>query len=146
MTKNSNNAFILSVIYRHPSGDVNDFISVLNQKIASFGPKQKCYFLSDLNINVDPNKSMESATDNMHMLSSNNCYVQIDKPTQMENNSNNITGFEINACPRQAEIASGKLFYGLTCPTGKLTKHSISNNIKQDYLETLSRSAVLAIK
>ena len=44
--KNSNNAFILGVIYRHPSGDVNDFISVLHQKIASFGPKQKCYFFS----------------------------------------------------------------------------------------------------
>ena len=38
--KNSNNAFILGVIYRHPSGDVNEFISVLNKKIASFGPKK----------------------------------------------------------------------------------------------------------
>ena len=28
------------------------------------------------------------------------------------------TGFEINACLRLAEIASGKLFFGLTCPTG----------------------------
>ena len=32
--------------------------------------------------------------------------------------------FIINACWRQAEIASVKLFFGLTCPTGKLTKYS----------------------
>ena len=39
--KNSSNTVIpvLGVIYRHPSGDVNDFIRVLNQKISSFGPK-----------------------------------------------------------------------------------------------------------
>ena len=57
-----------------------------------------------------------------------------------------ITGFEINACPRQAEIASGKLFFGLTCPTGQLTKYSIFNNIKQDYLEMQFMSAFVAIK
>ena len=39
------------------------------------------------------------------------------------------TGFEIIACPRQAEIASGKLFLGLTCGMGKLTKYSVLNNI-----------------
>ena len=31
-------------------------------------------------------------------------------------------GFEINACPWQAEITSCKLFLDLTCPMGKLTK------------------------
>ena len=51
--KNSNKAFILGVNYRRPSGDVNDFMTVLNQKIARFRPKQKSYILSDLNINVN---------------------------------------------------------------------------------------------
>ena len=55
-------------------------------------------------------------------------------------------GFEINACPRQVEIASGKLFFGLTCPAGKLTKNSVLNNIKQDYLEMKFWSAFIAIK
>ena len=56
--KNSSNTVIpvLGVIYRHPSGDVNDFIRVVNQKIASFRPKQNCYVVGDLNINVDPIK------------------------------------------------------------------------------------------
>ena len=88
--KNSNNAFILGVIFCHPIGDVHDFISVLNQKIASFGPKQKCYILGDLNINVDPSKSTESATDYMYMLYSNNCYMPIDKSTRVGNNTNTI--------------------------------------------------------
>ena len=88
--KNSNNAVILGAIHGHPSGDDNDFITVLNQKIASFGPKQKCYILGDLNINVDPNKSTESATDYMHMLSSNNCYMLIDKLTRVGNNTNTV--------------------------------------------------------
>ena len=79
-----NHAFILDVIYRHPCGDVNGFISVLNQKIASFGPKQKCYFLGDLNINVDPIKSTQSVTDYMHMLSNNNCLMLIDKSARKE--------------------------------------------------------------
>ena len=81
---------ILGAIHRHSSGDVNDFITVLNQKIASFGPKQKCYILGDLNINVDRNKSAESATDYMHMLSGNNCYMLIDKLTRVGNNSNTV--------------------------------------------------------
>ena len=55
-------------------------------------------------------------------------------------------GFEIKACPRQAEIASSKLFFGLICPTGKVTKYSILNNIKQDYLEMQFKSAFVAIK
>ena len=55
-------------------------------------------------------------------------------------------GFEINVCPSQAEIASGKLFFGLTCPTGKLTKYSVLNNLKQDYLEMQFISAFVAIK
>ena len=45
----------------------------------------------------------------------------------------NLSRFEINACPRQPEIASGKLFFDLTCPTSKLTKYSVLNNIKQDF-------------
>ena len=41
-------------------------------------------------------------------------------------------GFEINACPKQAEIASGKLFFAFTCPTAKLIKCSL---LSKDYLE-----------
>ena len=56
------------------------------------------------------------------------------------------TGFEINACPRQAEIALSKLFFDLTCPTGKLNKYRVLGNVKQDYLEMQFRSAFVAIK
>ena len=45
----------------------------------------------------------------------------------------NLSGFEINACPRQPEIASGKLFFDLTCRLSKLTKYSVLNIIKQDF-------------
>ena len=86
--ENPNNAIILGVIYRHPSGNVDYFINVLNQKIASFRSKQKCYIFGYLNINVDPNKRKENATDYMHMLSSNNCCMLIGKPTLVGNNSN----------------------------------------------------------
>ena len=59
------------------------------------------------------------------------------------------SGVEINACPMQTKIASGKLFFGLTCPMGKLPKCNVLNNIKQnkqDYLEMQLRSAFGAIK
>ena len=59
------------------------------------------------------------------------------------------TGFEINACPLargKLKLPRAKLFFGLACPTGKLTKYSILNNIKQDYLEMQFRSAFVAIK
>ena len=90
LTKIPTMFFILDVIYRHPSGDVNDFIRVLIQKIASFGPKLKCYSLGDLNINVDTNKRTESGTKYVHMLSNNNCYMLIDKPMRVRNNPNTI--------------------------------------------------------
>ena len=61
----------------------------LNAQLCSFGPKQKCYILGDLNINADPNNSTESSTDYMHMLSSN-CCMLIDKPTRVGNISNTI--------------------------------------------------------
>ena len=56
------------------------------------------------------------------------------------------TGFEINARPKKAEIASGKLYFRLTCPTDKLTKYSVLNNIKQNYLGMQFRCAFVAIK
>ena len=43
-----------------------------------------------MNVTVDRNKSTESATEYMHMLSSNNCYTLIDKATRVGNNSNII--------------------------------------------------------
>ena len=59
------------------------------------------------------------------------------------------SGVKINACPMQTKIASGKLFFGLSCSMGKLTKCSVLNNIKQkkqEYLEMQFRSAFGAIK
>ena len=52
----------------------------------------------------------------------------------------------LSACPKQAETASGKLFFDLTSPTGKLTKYSVLNSFKQDYLEMQFRPAFVAIK
>ena len=50
---------------------------------------------------------------------------------------NAILRFKINSCPRQAKIASGKLFFDPIYLTDKLTKHSIrSSNIIQDYFDT----------
>ena len=54
-----------------------------------------------------------------------------------------------NACPMQTKIASSKLFFGLTCPMGKLPKCNVLSNIKQnkqDYLEMQFRSAFGAMK
>ena len=65
--------------------------------------------------------------------------------THQVNLHGNSTGFEINACPRPAEIASDKLVFVLTCPTGKLAKYSVLN-IKQDYLEMQFSSAFVAVK
>ena len=52
----------------------------------------------------------------------------------------------LSACPRQAKIALAKLFFDLTCPTGKLTKYSVLTKIKQDYLKMQFRSAFVGIK
>ena len=40
-------------------------------------------------------------------------------------NFHTFLGFKMNACPKLAEIASGKLLSGFTCPVGKLTKCSL---------------------
>ena len=69
-------------------------------------------------------------------------YVRISNPSPNP-------GFKINACPRQAEVASGKLDFSLTylLPDGQANKvYSIWNNIKQNYLEMQCRSAVVATK
>ena len=49
-----------------------------------------------------------------------------------------FTWFEINDCPRQAEIASGKLFSGSTCSTVKSIKLAYEiSNFEQDCLKIL---------
>ena len=42
--------------------------------------------------------------------------------TQIYLKPKSLTGLEINACSRQAEIALRKFFFDLTGPTGKLKK------------------------
>ena len=80
------------------------------------------------------------------VITKNNSPVGESNWTQLPRLLITNTGFEINACLRQAEIASGKLFFSLTCSTDKLTKYSASNNFKQDYLEAQLRSSFIAIK
>ena len=50
--KIGNDSFIVGVIYRHPKGDVNNFLTALNKKLDLLGNK-RYYLFGDFNINVN---------------------------------------------------------------------------------------------
>ena len=56
--KSSGENFNLGIIYRHPKGDVNDFISALNEKLLQKKQTQKYYICGDLNIDVNPHERL----------------------------------------------------------------------------------------
>ena len=46
-----------------------------------------------------------------------------------------VQGSKLTLARGKTEIASGQVIFRLNLPDGKLTKNSVLNNIKQDYLE-----------
>ena len=50
--KIGNDSFIVGVIYRHPKGDVNNFLTALNKKLDLLSNK-RYYLFGDFNINVN---------------------------------------------------------------------------------------------
>ena len=60
--KSSQEIFNLSIIYRHPKGNANDFISALNEKLLLNNQTQKYCICGDLNIDVNPVKCCNNAS------------------------------------------------------------------------------------
>ena len=92
MTANSAKTFILGVIYRHPKGDVHDFVSKFNDKLLQINEKYKSkyYILGDININVNPSNSTEKSASYLNMISSNGAHMLIDKPTRISGDCSSI--------------------------------------------------------
>ena len=88
--KSSREIFNLDIIYRHPKGDVNDFISALNEKLFQKKQTQKYYIHSDLNIDVNPMNCCSNASTSTQMVASNGAYSLIDKPTHITNTSQTV--------------------------------------------------------
>ena len=81
----TSSTFILGIVYRHPKGNVNNFITSFNEKLQQLkrGSTSKYYIVGDFNINVNPTNSSESSNNYLNMLASNGAFLLIDKPTRM---------------------------------------------------------------
>ena len=54
--KNTQETFILGVIYRHPGTDIKNFNVASNDKLFKLNFKNRYYILGDININVNNNE------------------------------------------------------------------------------------------
>ena len=90
--KNSEEIFTVDVIYRHPGTDVKNFIEAFNNKLSKMNSKHKYYILGDININVSNMSSTQSTYSDayLNMLTSNEAFLLIDKPTRVTNTSGSI--------------------------------------------------------
>ena len=81
----TSNTFILGIVYCHPKGNVNNFITSLNEKLQQLkrGSTSKYYVVGDFNINVNPPNSNESSSNFLYMLASSGAFLLIDKPTRV---------------------------------------------------------------
>ena len=79
--------FILGVIYRHPKGDINSFLSTLNNKLLQINPNQKLYITGDLNLNTGTNSNSQHKSSFFNTINSNGVYSLINKPTRLSRSS-----------------------------------------------------------
>ena len=82
--KTGNDSFIVGVIYRHPRGDVNNFLTALNKKLDLLSNK-RYYLFGDFNINVNSTVNNEDGLNYLNTISSNEAYSLINKPTRVTN-------------------------------------------------------------
>ena len=56
------NTFILGVVYRHPGGDINSFITSFNEKLLLLNStsRSRFYIVGDFNINANLNNISDS--------------------------------------------------------------------------------------
>ena len=87
--KIGNDLFIVGVIYRHPKGDVNNFLTALNKKLDLLNNKQY-YLFGDFNINVNSTVNNEDGLNYLNTISSNGAYSLINKPTRVTKVSQKI--------------------------------------------------------
>ena len=87
--QNTNQYFVIGVIYRHPSGNVTNFISALNHKLSQLKCK-KFYILGDFNINLLSTKFADPSSEYLNMLWSNSTFQLINKPTRVTKQSTTI--------------------------------------------------------
>ena len=83
------NAFILVVVYRHPGGNVNSFITSFNEKflLLNSTSRSRFYIAGYFNINANPNNISDSSNNYLNMLSSNGAYMLINIPTRVSGES-----------------------------------------------------------
>ena len=72
------------MIYRHPKGDVNNFLTALNKKLDLLSNKQY-YLFGDFNINVNSTVNNECGLNYLNTFSSNEAYSLIDTLTRVTN-------------------------------------------------------------
>ena len=81
--KIENDSFIVGVIYHHPTGNVNNFLTALNKKLDLLSNKR--YLFGDFNINVNSIVNNEDGLNYLNTISSNGAYSLINKPTRVTN-------------------------------------------------------------
>ena len=79
---NTQETYILGVIYRHPGTDIKNFIVASNDKLSKLNLKHRYYIVGDININVNntnnPNSKNSDAYQNT--LTSNTAFLLIHNP------------------------------------------------------------------
>ena len=57
---NTQETFILGVIYRHPDTDIKNFVVAFNDKLSELNPKHRYYIVGDINVNVNNTSNTNS--------------------------------------------------------------------------------------
>ena len=86
---NTQETFILGVLYRHLGTDIKNFIVAFNDKLSKLNPKHRYYIVGDIIINVNNTSNTNSKDSDayLNMLTSNGAFLLIDKPTRVTNTS-----------------------------------------------------------
>ena len=118
--------FNLGIIYRHPNGNVNDFISALNENFLQNNQTQKYYICGDLNIDVNSRSCCINASTYAQMVACNKANSLIDKPTRITNTLQTAQSwtalFRAFSSHRQPSASLTKLFPSWTRLLAELDK------------------------
>ena len=142
ITKNTS---LLGVVYRHPGGDVNSFITSFNEKLLLFNStsRSRFYIVGDFNINANPNNISDSSNNYLNLLSSNGAYMLIDIPTRVSGESKTTTDHVITndihnviyPCVFLSDIGD---HFPVACLVASAPKSSTgmpkNNNTKENYM------------
>ena len=82
---------LVGQIYRRPGSNFNDFLEKLNDLLVHISTENKtCYLVGDFNVDISKNLDVNNVTQFVSLLSSENMFCSITKPTRVTGHSATI--------------------------------------------------------